>query len=329
MALDGRLLRLAKDSIDADRRAREAEYARRREEIYALRPRIRELDEEISGAVADAAAIAFSRGEDVEERINEIGEKSALLQEDRRRELLMLGYPPDWLDEKYACEKCRDTGYCGGELCTCLLERYEQEQKKDLSALMSVGPGTFDAFDRELYDDTPDPAAGISPRQSMDMIYEICVRYAERFPNHSDSLFFTGGTGLGKTFLSSCIAKVVASQGFSVVYETAGNIFARFEDDKFSRPNAEQARADIKRYLNCDLLIMDDLGTEMASAFVTSALYTVVNTRLTHGKKTIISSNLQPEELSRRYSPQIASRLIGEYRLLRFCGSDIRLKLRK
>ena len=159
----------------------------------------------------------------------------------------------------------------------------------------------------------------------------MCVEYARKFGANSMNLFFVGEPGLGKTFLSACIARVVAESGNSVVYDMASSVFAKFEDAKFARNDdtAEaraEVRAEIKRYLECDLLILDDLGTEMTTAFTVSALYELINTRLVAGKKTIISSNLPLQELQRRYSKQIMSRLEGDYEVLTSAGDDIRKK---
>ena len=141
------------------------------------------------------------------------------------------------------------------------------------------------------------------------------------------NLFLTGDPGLGKTFLSACIARTVSEGGRSVVYDTAGNIFAQFEAKKFLRDSqdGQEARDETRRYLNCDLLILDDLGSELTTQFTQSALYELINSRLVAGLHTVISSNLTMEEAARRYSPQIASRLDGEYHLLEFFGDDIRL----
>ena len=163
----------------------------------------------------------------------------------------------------------------------------------------------------------------------MDLVYEVCLNYAQKFGRfHFKNLFLTGAPGLGKTFLSACIARSVSEQGFSVVYDTAGNIFAQFENRKFQRDaeGVQTARDETRRYLNCDLLILDDLGSEMTTPFVQSALYQLINTRLTAGARTVISSNLTMDDVRRRYSPQIASRLEGEYRVLPFFGQDIRIQ---
>ena len=160
----------------------------------------------------------------------------------------------------------------------------------------------------------------------MKFVYNYCREYAANFSSASPSLLFRGGPGLGKTFLSACIAREVASNGFSVAYESAPRALGEFEAQRFSRDEAERDAASVKvrDYLECDLMILDDLGTEMTTSFTVSALYQLVNTRLIESRQTIISTNLSDEEIVRRYGPQTASRLAGEYELLSFAGSDIR-----
>ena len=136
-------------------------------------------------------------------------------------------------------------------------------------------------------------------------------------------MLFVGGTGLGKTFLSVCIARVVADRGYGVAYETAAHLFAKLEQAKFS-PN-EENRREAARLLDCDLLIVDDLGTEMPGQFVTAALYSLLNDRMLAKKPLVISTNLNVDEMGRRYSPQIASRLYGGFTNFVFVGEDIRV----
>lgn len=326
MSLDPKILRRAKERLEEGRRAREAEFLRRKKEIYRLNPAIQELDRAIQSSLATVIGLTLQSGDNLQAAIEEIKAKNLSLQARRAEELVAMGYPMDYLDEKYACLKCRDTGYNGMEICSCLTELYQEEQRLELSALLKLGEETFDTFDLDYYDDTPDPATGLSPRRNMDIVYEICVRYAEKFGTGADNLFLTGSPGLGKTFLSTCIAKVVSERGFSVVYDTAASIFSKFEEEKFAKPaDSSSLAGEIRRYMTCDLLILDDLGTELTTAFVISAFYNLVNTRLVTGKKTVISSNLSIEDVRRRYSPQIASRLEGEYQVLPFFGRDIRL----
>ena len=160
----------------------------------------------------------------------------------------------------------------------------------------------------------------------MEIIYDACAGYAHQFGRKPANLLLFGAPGLGKTFLSAAIAREVSGEGYSVVYDTAAHIFERFEMQKFGRE--EGAESDVERILGCDLLILDDLGTEMTTAFVQSALYQIINTRLMERKSTILSTNLMPGEIARRYSAQIASRIEGEYQMLPFFGEDIR-KLKK
>ena len=185
------------------------------------------------------------------------------------------------------------------------------------------GKESFESFRLDYYPSEADKEYGISPRQLMTRVYDRCRQYARNFGQMGGNLLFSGGTGLGKTFLSACIARSVAEQGFSVVYDTAGKLFSDFETAKFYAEGED--REDLTRkYLSCDLLIMDDLGTEMVTQFTQTALYQVVNSRLMSGKATVISTNLTSHELEGKYLPQITSRLLGSYELLLFLGSDIR-----
>ena len=179
---------------------------------------------------------------------------------------------------------------------------------------------------RSYYPTEPDPETGLVPRDVMRRVSEACRRYAENFSDSSRNLLFQGGTGLGKTYLSACIARVVSARGYSVCYETAAAALDNYEKAKFNRDTeeGEAAAVRIKRMESCDLMILDDLGTEMPTPMAQSALYTLVNNRLVNERRTIISTNLTNGELNRRYTPQIASRILGEFQCLPFVGTDIR-----
>ena len=326
MSLDGKLLGRARQRLEVVKRENGARHARRVEEVYAKCPRVHVLDQELRHAVIEVIGAALNGGGDPDEAVAVIRDNNLALQAERALALATAGFPDDYLDHEYLCSVCHDTGYVGTEICSCLMMLYKDEQRASLSNLFKLGNETFDSFDLAWYDDTPDPVSGVSPRYRMEFVYDTCVDYATRFPKRSTNLFLSGGTGLGKTFLSACIARVVSDKGFSVVYDTAASVFARFEEEKFNKTgDLSAARSELKRYLECDLLIMDDLGTEMTTSFTVSALYELVNSRLVTGRKTIISSNLSSGELAARYSPQISSRVEGEYHVLNFCGRDIRL----
>jgi DNA replication protein DnaC len=208
-------------------------------------------------------------------------------------------------------------------MCECLTELCRQEQKKELT-LLSGGKESFSQFRLEYYPDRIDPKFGASPRAIMERNFRTCRSYANAFTENSGNLLFIGGTGLGKTFLSACIARTVADKGYSVVYETASHLFNKLEQAKFNP--SDESRREAEKFSNCDLLIIDDLGTEMPGQFVTAALYNLVNDRLLAGAPMLISTNLNVDEINRRYSPQIASRLHGNFTRLTFVGEDIRIQ---
>ena len=331
MAYEQNVLRRAAERLEGQRRRREEAQNARRREIYAAIPRVAEIDRQLRRTIVDIIAASLRQGNDPVPAIGAVRDKNLDLQAERAELLVAHGYPADALDDKPACPRCSDTGWRGAVMCDCLKSLCAQEQIKELSKLLDLGEQSFDTFSLDVYSPAPWRGSGISPRENMEMVYEICLNYAQKFGRfYFNNLFLSGAPGLGKTFLSACIARTVSENGFSVVYDTAVNIFSRFEDRKFSRDaeDTREARDETRRYLSCDLLILDDLGSEMTTPFVQSALYTLINSRLTADRRTVISSNLSMEDVRRRYAPQIASRLEGEYRVLPFFGEDIRL-LRK
>ena len=298
MAYDGKIMRRALQAFEEERRAREEREARRREDIFRRAPRLREIDRELRAAMGRLVTVTFRRGTDPGEEVARLRVENLRLQRERQALLEQLGLPEDCLEEKPACPLCGDTGY------------------RDL------GSQSFDTFSLEWYSDRVEPGERKSARSHMEeRVYNSCAEFAHRFGRRFENLLFFGAPGLGKTHLSAAIAREVSGAGWSVVYDTAGHVFRVFEDEKFGR---EEAGEDVERVLRCDLLILDDLGTELTTAFVQSALYEIVNTRLVERRSTILSTNLMPSDLGRRYSPQAASRIEGEYQLLPFVGEDIR-----
>lgn len=325
MAYDGKLMRQALARYGEDRQRREEEFRRRETELLRRVPRLDEIQRELRGTMAQIVTKALKSGADVERAMGEIRENNLALQRERAALLREKGFAPDALEYQPACRLCGDTGYTEKGVCRCLREYYVREQIAELSHLLDLGSQSFDTFSFSWYSPVVDERMGVSARENMELIYETCSSYAYKFGRHRDNLLLFGDPGLGKTFLSACIAREVSEKGFSVVYDTAGHIFSQFERQKFSREGeAADADSEVARVLHCDLLIVDDLGTEMLTEFVRSALYQIVNGRLQTGRCTIINTNLSPAELGRRYSPQIRSRLDGEYRQLAFFGEDIR-----
>ena len=318
--MDGRLLALAREDKEKIRRRSEAEARRRQEIAYGRVPSLRALDSRLAALVGEIASAAMGGGRPLEE----IRRESLDLQAQRAELLTENGWPIDWLDGAWDCPKCRDTGYVEGRACQCLLRLYEARRAEDLSALLKLGDERFESFDLTYYSDAPDPETGISPRHQMKEVLDFCLDYARHFGKSSVNLLFWGGTGLGKTFLSACIAREVSERGFSVVYETAVSAIAAYEAQKFHP--SDEAEEKVRRLQDCELLILDDLGTEMVTEFTRSALYTLINARLLSGKKTIVSTNLHAGDMARVYTPAICSRLGGEYQSLHFVGEDIRFQ---
>ena len=324
MAYDGKILRRAQAQFEEDRAAREENFRRKRESVYARRPRLKEIDGELRSTMSRIISSALRRGTDPRPAMGVLRDRNLTLQEERTALLAELGLPADCLEEKPLCPLCNDSGFRGEAVCRCLREYYAREQKKELSRMLDLGNQSFETFSLDWYPEAADNRLGVSIRQRMERTKDICVDYAYDFNGRSGNLLFTGAPGLGKTFLSACIARVVSERGYSVVYDTAVNVFAQFEQQKFTRDEDGQAGDGVSRILNCDLLILDDLGTEMTTSFVQSALYQIVNTRLMAKKSTIISTNPPPQEIGRRYQQAVASRIEGEYRIVPFFGEDIR-----
>lgn len=328
MAYDGKIMRRALQRFEEDKRQREDRFQERRESVFRRQPRLKEIDAELRSTMSRIISSALRYGTDPGPAVAVLREENLSLQAEKRELLARMGLPADCLEEKPACALCGDSGYRGGQVCRCLRNYYAREQQRELSRMLDLGNQSFETFSLDWYSEDYNAALGISARENMDWVYRTCRKYAENFGPESGSLLLTGDPGLGKTFLSAAIAREVSGEGWSVVYDTAGHVFDRFEARKFGREEGDEAASDVERVMKCDLLILDDLGTEMTTAFVQSALYQIINGRLLEKRATILNTNLQLEEIERRYSAQIASRIEGEYQVLPFFGQDIR-KLKK
>lgn len=327
MAYTSQIIQQATAELERRRGIHQARQRRVREQVYQALPQVKQIDAQLRAGMLALTAAAFDHGTDPAPRVAEIRQQNQALQQQRRQALSQGGFAPDCLDDAPLCPKCGDRGWRGSEMCECLQALCAREQIRSLSSLLELGDQRFETFSLDWYSAEYDEKIGMSHREAMSMVLTTCRSFAKEFDTFPvQNLFLTGAPGLGKTFLSACIARTVSEKGFSVVYDTAVAIFANFEDEKFGR--GEEAGAAVKRYLSCDLLILDDLGSELTSSMSQSALYTLVNTRLMERRHTVISSNLSLEDIRQRYLPMIASRLEGEYEVLTFVGQDIRV-LRK
>lgn len=319
MALDGKLLARARERLAEQKKQNQTLQEQREIEAYRAVPEIRRIDADLRSLVGEVLTASTMHGADVSTVLDRVQKRSMDLCAEKAEKLVENGFPFDYLDEIVSCKQCRDTGYLlNGEICACLRALYEEERAKELSSILKAGEENFSDFRLDYYNG--------EARECMELTFATAKQYAVSFGPDSTNLLLQGSTGLGKTFLSGCIAKVVAAKGCSVVYETAQEAFGAFEEQKFSR-DAETysiASEKVRRILNSDLLIIDDLGTELTTSFTQSALYNIINSRLTANRKTIISTNLSDSELASRYIPQIVSRISGEYDTLLFLGRDIR-----
>lgn len=321
MAYSTEVVQRARARLAQAKEDRESENRQHLAYAYQKVPRIREIDMQLRRTMIQAAQAAFLQGTDGRELLEKARIANLDLQQERAI-LVLENFEEGYLDETPICEICGGSGYIGANMCECLAELCRQEQKKEIS-ILSGSRASFSQFRLDYYTDYVDAKYGASPRTIMERNLKVCKTYATTFAPSSGNLLFVGGTGLGKTFLSACIARVVADRGYSVVYETSGHLFAKLEAAKFN--SNEETLREKNRIYNCDLLILDDLGTEMPGQFTTTALYGLVNDRMLAGMPMVISTNLNVDELGRRYSPQIASRLQGGFTRLTFVGEDIRV----
>lgn len=296
---------------DKAKNARDA-ADKRSAEVWAKDKRIEEIEREISRTGMKLLSAALSENRDT--LYKKIEAELFALNNEKKARLTALGLPEDYTDIKYECDKCSDTGYIGIKMCDCLKKAIYKENYKKSGIGKYLEKQTFDNFDLSLY---PFGEA----RENMSLTLARAKAFAESFSSStSESLLFVGKTGLGKTHISSAIAKTVIEKGFSVVYDSAQNIISAFERDRFVKEDERES----EKYLNADLLIIDDLGAEVQNKSTASYFYTVLNTRLISAKPTIVSTNLSAKELTAQYEERIVSRLFGEYSVFLFTGEDIR-----
>lgn len=293
---------------------------RRREELHQRIPELIPIDREL-GMTGIRIMDAFAKNppDKVQEALDRIKAENLEMQTARADCLKAHGIPVDYSDVKYECPICSDSGQDGNKMCACKKRRLIElgYESSGIGRLMKTQ--TFDSFRPEMQ---PDPQTQSEMRQ----VLNYARKYAESFdPEKSGNLLFIGPTGLGKTHLSTSIAAKVIEKGYDVVFETASNLFADFENEHFGRVTVEPGEeAPTEKYFRCDLLILDDLGTEMNSNFITSCLYNLINTRLNRGKTMLINTNLDRDELRKRYTDRVFSRLVGECLPICFRGADAR-----
>lgn len=303
-----------KQEIERRRTQARAEADRRSALMRELSPEIAKIDEELAGTGLLIFKTACSGGD-----IAPIRKRNQELCRRRREIIKSLGYSEDYTDVHYTCTECSDTGFVdGAKMCKCFREQLVR------ATIVSSGIGnliekqSFENFSLEYYKSSPDEYKRMSAN------LESAKKYAKDFGKAGGNLILMGGTGTGKTHISTAIAKEVISAGYDVIYDSIQNIISDFEYDRF-RAGYAQSVPKSEKYTECDLLIIDDLGTEFSNQFSVSCLYNLINTRQNKGLSTIISTNLSPVELTGTYDGRICSRIFGCYQILQFVGSDRRI----
>lgn len=301
----------------ADRRRRsEEELAERERYVYSKLPEVKDMRESLSGSYFDLMKIIASHDPNAAESAQIVSEKNLLTQ--KRIGILVGDLTGDsaYLEPRFVCEKCRDTGYIEGERCECLLELMKSFTVQELNDKMTIEPHDFSEFDPSFYENGAD-------RERMVKWLDYLKRYCAEFPGDKSSLLFSGATGLGKTFLSSCMAKALAERGYEAAFGSAYDFLRRIENEHFGRSDGSTLDA----LIDADMVIIDDLGSEITSPFYEATLYNLINSRINLCKPTVISTNLSMQQLGQRYHDRIASRLLGSFLPVMFSGKDIRQQI--
>ena len=300
------------------------EQDQRREEVYQKVPQIRQIEDEISSQAVRCARKLLdgdtNAKEELKQHIEDLREQKEVL-------LSAFGFPADYMEMHYACPECQDTGYVDGRKCRC----FKKEEIRLLYSQSNIEEvllrENFDSFSYEYYDDrVVIPEIQMTVADYMRQVHTWCKEYVENFEKKGGNLIFTGSTGVGKTFLTNCIAKALIDQYQSVIYLSSNDLFDVFSKNKFHYDTEEEMKDMYQYILDCDLLIIDDLGTELNNTFVSSQLFYCINERLLRKKSTIISTNLSMTMLRDTYSDRISSRIISQYSIIPLYGDDIRTK---
>lgn len=299
-------------------RAREAADLRRSEVLFVI-PELAEIDRAL-GKTGLAIMNAAMQGEDVETRLEAVRRENQALREKKQQLLVAAGYPADYTDVRYECPICQDEGFYEFKICTCMKKKLVEAAYESSGMAHLLRSQSFENFDLGYYADDPRTAA------HMKRVLDIVREYAEQFdPATPANMIFMGGTGLGKTHLSTSVARTVIDKGHDVFYAGAITMISDFEVQRYGNSAGGETGLGTAQYFDADLLILDDLGTEVINQFTATVLYNVINTRLSRKKSTIINTNFSRDDLRQKYADRITSRLFGEYRVIPFVGRDVRM----
>ena len=317
MSFSKKIINIVNEEFEAKRARNEDLHQDRLFEIYSKIPEIKAIDKELSLTGIKIMACALEGKDGLSERIEALKAKNLELQEKRADLLKSKGYDSDYTDMHYDCPICQDWGVHNGKTCGCYKSRLIDEQFKMSGVANLIKNQSLQTFRIDVYDD----------KERMANLFDYITDYIKDFDTKKRNLLFVGGTGLGKTHMSTAIAKELIENGYNVVYETAQNIFFDFDTDRF-KDRFSNDEPESNKYLECDLLIIDDLGAEAINSFTVACLYNIINTRLNKNLPIIASTNLSSKEIRDKYHDRITSRLFGEFNIQLFEGKDLR-KIKK
>ena len=313
-------------SYERKRDRAESDLEERKKDVYNQIPEIKNIDDEVTNIGLKLARLVLSNPFNRDEILKESQIKMKELKE-RKEELLKQYKVPDWyLDVQYNCNTCNDRGFLqNGHKCNCLKQEIINDAYKMSNLSKVLHNQNFSTLDTSIFSKERVPGSNISPYENILEIVAICELFIMNFDkDNGENLLFYGDTGLGKTFMCNCIAKELLDKGHLVIYQTAFKMFEIIEDYKFKNADSHISKDNYENLFDCDLLIIDDLGTELTNSFTNSELFNIINTRLLSGKKTIISTNLSPMQLGSEYAQRIFSRVFDRFKMVKFIGKDLR-----
>lgn len=308
------------------RSQKSAELREKQTQLYKKFPRLADIEREMNITGVRLARLILEQPVDYIQKAERLRKHTAELKTEKLEILKSNRIPENFLEISYNCTKCHDTGFIDGKECTCFKQKlvdkaYDQSNLKDI-----IKNENFDFFDIRYYSTEKDPERNISPRENIQDILAVCIKFTQDFDKKFQNLLLYGKTGLGKTFLCNCMAKELLDSGKTVMYVTASQLFKLIEEDRFNRIGDEDIPSHyMDDILSVDLFIIDDLGTEFSTILSSAELFNIINTRLINRKPVVISTNLSMEDIINQYSDRIVSRIVGSYTSLEFFGDDIRM----